>query len=183
MSCVKFCNGFGSFEELLIDFGNALNVSSLCVSAKFWIKYAILQKWAQTTLYQKRGTIKRNNLFNQQNAAQNVQFNFLISEAQRNFRNELFNSVEAQRNSAIAERHFRVKSRRNLTSAIEISQRNANTAFFEILGRKKANNWLKKADVYQYYDRNGTALSSMYRIALLTEKKIESSTQLKRNKF
>ena len=33
----------------------------------------------------------------------------LISEAQRNFRNELFDSVEAQRNSTIAERHFRIK--------------------------------------------------------------------------
>ena len=51
----------------------------------------------------------------------------LISEAQRNFRNELFDSVEAQRNSAIAERHFR-----NLTSAIEILHLNANTAFFAI---------------------------------------------------
>ena len=40
----------------------------------------------------------------------------LISEAQRNFRNELFDSVEAQRNSAIAERHFRTKLKRNLTS-------------------------------------------------------------------
>ena len=36
-------------------------------------------------------------------------FIFLISEAQCNFRNELFDSVEAQRNSAIAERHFRTK--------------------------------------------------------------------------
>ena len=62
---------------------------------------------------------------------------FLISEAQRNFRNELFDSVEAQRNSAIAERHFRTKLKRNLTSAIEISQLNANTAFFAILGRKE----------------------------------------------
>ena len=43
---------------------------------------------------------------------------FLLSEAQRNFRNELFDSVEAQRNSAIAERHFRTKLKRNLTSAI-----------------------------------------------------------------
>ena len=34
---------------------------------------------------------------------------FLISEARRNFRNKLFNSVEAQRNSAIAERHFCTK--------------------------------------------------------------------------
>ena len=53
--------------------------------------------------------------------------NFLISEAQRNFRNELFYSVEAQRNSAIAERHFRTELKRNVTSAIEISQHNANT--------------------------------------------------------
>ena len=56
--------------------------------------------------------------------------NFLLSEAQRNFRNELFDSVEAQRNSAIAEQYFRTKLKRNLTSAIEISQHNANTGFF-----------------------------------------------------
>ena len=62
---------------------------------------------------------------------------FLISEAQCNFRNELFDSVEAQRNSAIAERHFRTKLKRNLTSAIEISQHNANTALFSILGKKE----------------------------------------------
>ena len=55
---------------------------------------------------------------------------FLISEAHRNFRDELFDSIEAQRNSAIAERHFRTKLKRNLTSAIEISQHNANTVFF-----------------------------------------------------
>ena len=58
---------------------------------------------------------------------------FLLSEAQRNFRNELFDSVEAQRNSAIAERHFRAKLKRNLTSAIEISQHNPNSAFFAVL--------------------------------------------------
>ena len=58
---------------------------------------------------------------------------FLLFEAQRNFRNELFDSVEAQRNSATAERYFRTKLKRNLTSAIEISQHNANTAFFAIL--------------------------------------------------
>ena len=108
---------------------------------------------------------------------------FLISEAQRNFRNELFNSFETQRNSAIAERHFRTKSKRNLTSAIEISQHNAKTAFFAILDRKRVNNLLKKADIYQYYDRNGTKLCSINRILLLTEKKIESAVQLKRNKF
>ena len=33
--------------------------------------------------------------------------NLLISEAQRNFRNELCDSVEAQLNSAIAQRDFR----------------------------------------------------------------------------
>ena len=58
---------------------------------------------------------------------------FLISEAQRNFRYELFDSVEAHRNSAIVERYFRTKLKRNRTSAIEISQHNANTAFFAIL--------------------------------------------------
>ena len=59
-------------------------------------------------------------------------FIFLISEALRNFRNELFDSVEAQHNSAIAERHFRTKLKRNLTSAIEVLQHNGNTAFFAI---------------------------------------------------
>ena len=62
---------------------------------------------------------------------------FLISEAQRNFLNELFDSVEAQRNSAIAERHFRTKLKHNLISANEISQDNANTAFFAIFDRKE----------------------------------------------
>ena len=47
---------------------------------------------------------------------------FLLSEAQCNFRNELFDSVKAQRNSAIVERYFRTKLKRNLTSTIEISQ-------------------------------------------------------------
>ena len=55
---------------------------------------------------------------------------FLISETQCNFRSELFDSVEAQRNSAIAKWHFCTKLKRNLTSAIESSQYNANTAFF-----------------------------------------------------
>ena len=56
-------------------------------------------------------------------------FIFLTSEAQRNFRNELFHAIEAQRNSAIAEQRFRTKLKRNLTSAIEILQHNANTPF------------------------------------------------------
>ena len=62
---------------------------------------------------------------------------FSIFEAQRNFRNQVFDSVEAQRNFAIAERHFRSKLKRNLTSAIEISRHNANTAFFAILGERE----------------------------------------------
>ena len=66
--------------------------------------------------------------------------------------------------------HFRTKLKRNLTSAIEISHRNANTAVFVILNEKGVNNLLKKADIYQYYDRNEAKLSSMYRIALLTKK-------------
>ena len=57
----------------------------------------------------------------------------LLSKAQRNFRNEFFDSIVAQRNSAIAERYFRTKLKRNITFAIEISQHNANTAFFAIL--------------------------------------------------
>ena len=62
---------------------------------------------------------------------------FFNSEAQLNFRNELSESVEAQRNSTIAERHFRTKLMRNLTFAIEISQHNANAAFFAISNRKE----------------------------------------------
>ena len=58
---------------------------------------------------------------------------FLLSEAQCNFHNELFDSVEAQRNSTIAEQYFRTNLKRNLTSTIENSQHNANTAFFAIL--------------------------------------------------
>ena len=62
---------------------------------------------------------------------------FLLTEAQRNFCNELFDSVEAQRNSAIAERHFRTKLKRNPTSAIEISLHNANTAFLQFWTEKE----------------------------------------------
>ena len=41
----------------------------------------------------------------------------------------------------------------------------------------------KKTDIYQNYNRNETKLSSMYRIALLTQKNFKSAAQLKRNKF
>ena len=110
-------------------------------------------------------------------------FMLLTFEAQRNFRHELFDSIEAQRNSTIAEQRFRTKKKRNLTSEMKISQQSANSAFFKILDRNKANNLLKKADIYHYYDQNGTKLSSMYKIVLLTEKNFESAAQLKRNKF
>ena len=61
---------------------------------------------------------------------------FLISEAHCNFRNELFDSVEAQRSYAIAERYFWTKLKGNLTSAIEVSQHNANTAFLQFFTEK-----------------------------------------------
>ena len=70
---------------------------------------------------------------------------FLISEAPRNFRNELYDSVEAQRNSAIAERYFRTKLKCNQTFAIEISQHKENSAFFLSLDWKRASHLLDKA--------------------------------------
>ena len=112
-----------------------------------------------------------------------MQFHFLKFWSAAQLLQWLFNSIEAPRNSAIAEQRFRSKLKRNLTSAIEVSQHNANIAFFAILDRKKANNLLRKADIYHYYDRNGTKLSSMYKIALVSEKIFESAVQLKRNKF
>ena len=74
---------------------------------------------------------------------------------------------------------------RNLTSAIKISQHNANSAFYTILDRKRVptNNLLEKVDIYQYYNQNGTKLSSMDRIAQLTEKKNWKRNAIKRNKF
>ena len=71
-------------------------------------------------------------------AAQNANLIFLSSEAQRNFRNELFDSAEAQRTSAIAKRHFRTKIKRNLTFSTVILQHNANTAFFCDFRQKKS---------------------------------------------
>ena len=46
------------------------------------------------------------------------------------------NFLNQLKRNAIAERHFYTKLKRNLTSVIEISQTNANTAFFAILGKK-----------------------------------------------
>ena len=56
--------------------------------------------------------------------------------------------------TAIPERHFCTKLKRNLTSAIEISQNNANTALFAIFGKKRVNNLLSKFGIYQNYDRD-----------------------------
>ena len=55
--------------------------------------------------------------------------------------------------------------------------------FFSILDGKRLNNLLKKDDIYQYYDWHRTQLSSIYKIAQLTEKKFESVAQLKRKNF
>ena len=55
--------------------------------------------------------------------------------------------------------------------------------FFAILDRKILKNLLKKANIYQRFDRNETKLSSMDKIALLAEKTFESAAQLNRNKF
>ena len=85
------------------------------------------------------------------------------------FYHDLFDLVEAQCNSAIVEQHLRIKLMRNQTYAIEISQHNANIAFFAILDRKRVNILLKKANIYKYCNQNGTELSSMYRNALLTK--------------
>ena len=91
-----------------------------------------MQRWALITLFQ-----KRKNILTCKSAAQNAQLIFLISETQHYFRNELFDLVEAQRNSAVVQRHFRTKFKYNLTSAIEIWQHNAHTAFSAILDKKK----------------------------------------------
>ena len=63
--------------------------------------------------------------------------------------------------------------KRNLTSAIESLQHIANTPFLGIIGRKKVNDLLKKADIYPYYDQNVTKLSLMYTIASSNEKKLK----------
>ena len=66
----------------------------------------------------------------------------------------------------ITERHFRTKLKRNLTSAIEISHRNANTAFFAILDRKRVNNLLKEGRHLAILRSQWNKISLMYRIAL-----------------
>ena len=60
---------------------------------------------------------------------------FVVSETQRNFRNELFDSDEAQ--AQLQNGIFCTKLKRNLTSAIQILQHNANTAFLAIFDKKR----------------------------------------------
>ena len=61
---------------------------------------------------------------------------FLFSEAQRNFRNKLFDLVEVQRNSVIAEKNFWTKSKRNLIFAVTFTIGNANSKFLCFLTEK-----------------------------------------------
>ena len=93
-------------------------------------------------------------------------------------RNKLFDSGEAQRNSAIGGTAFsyKVKAQPNFRNW-SFTTRCKDRIFFAILDRKRVNNLLK-VDVY-----HGTKLSSRYKIALLPEKIFESAGQLKRNKF
>ena len=95
---------------------------------------------------------------------------FLISKAQRNFRNELFGSVEARQfhdyETAFS---YQVKAQPNFCIWNFTTQCKYRT--FCNFWQKRVNNLLKIADIYQYFDRNGTKLRSMYKIALLTEKK------------
>ena len=53
------------------------------------------------------------------------------SEAQRNIRNELVYSIEAQRFSAIVKQDFRIKSNCNRTFAIKLAKPNAKSAFLQ----------------------------------------------------
>ena len=68
---------------------------------------------------------------------------FLTLKRSAIFCKELFDAVEAHRDSEIAELHFRAKLKRDLTFANEISQDNATTSVFAILERKISNNLLK----------------------------------------
>ena len=86
--------------------------------------------------------------------------------------------IQLKRN-AIAEWHFCTKLKRNLTSAIKISQHYTNTAFFAILDRKRVNNMLKSPTFTNITIEMGTKLSSMHRIALLTEKHLKAQQILR----
>ena len=62
------------------------------------------QMWAQMILYIKSAAQQSFQPVKAQRKMHNLIS--LLSKVQCNFRNELFDSVKAQRNSAIAERHF-----------------------------------------------------------------------------
>ena len=70
---------------------------------------------------------------------------FLISEAERNFHNELFDSVEAQRNSETTF-SYQVKAQPNFRHR-DFTTQCKYRIFFE-LREKKVNHLLNKADIY-----------------------------------
>ena len=55
-----------------------------------------------------------------------------------NFHDEFIDSVEGQRNFAMAERHFGPMSKRNLTPAIKIARHNSNKPYFCYFRQKKS---------------------------------------------
>ena len=88
------------------------------------------QRWARITLYPKRSKTRRS--FQPAKAQRKMRnLIFLLSEA-RSATSAMNFLIQLKRN-AIPERYFCTKLKCNLTSAIEISQHNANTAFFAIL--------------------------------------------------
>ena len=62
---------------------------------------------------------------------------FWLSEAQLNFRDELFYAVETQRSFAIAERDFHTKSKRNLTFTIKFTKHHPSSKFLQFLRVKE----------------------------------------------
>ena len=97
---------------------------------------------------------------------------FLNSEAQCNYRNELFDSVEDQCNCGTAFLYL-VKAQPNFYNW-NLTTKCKCRIFFCDFRQKRINTLLKKANIYQYYDQNGTTLSSIDKIALLTEKKLKA---------
>ena len=93
--------------------------------ARTKVKLFHLRRWAQITLYQKRNATKRNDLFNQQKRSATSAINFLI-QLKRNAIPQLWSGVFVPSRSA-----------GSITSAIEISQHKANTAFFATLDQNK----------------------------------------------
>ena len=83
----------------------------------------------------------------------------LIFEVKRNFRNQLFDSVEAQRN-CVTGSSYQVKAQPNFRD--QNFTRQCKYRIFCNLDRKGVNRHLiKKADIHQYYDRNGITLTEV----------------------